>query len=449
MALSAPPASPRADAVVVGAGVVGASVAFELARRGREVLVVDALPAAGFGSTSASSAIVRFSYSTAAGCAMAWEGLHYWRGWANHLADGGSEVPDERGLARLVTCGMALVDDGSGWVQRVQGHFDALGVPYESWDAAELARRVPLVDARRLGPPVPVDSERFWADPDDAPPLPGALWSPDAGYVDDPQLASHNLQRAAEARGATFRFRTRVVAVERDAGRVTGVRLEDGSTVAAPVVVNVAGPASARVNDLAGLTGTMRIRTRPMRQEVHHLPSPLDDTGTPLTCLLSDDDSGVYVRPGTGGTLSVGSLEPACDELEWIEDLDDYPATVTPAGWERQTLRLAKRLPGLRIPNRPAGVVGVYDVADDWIPVYDRTDLDGFYVAIGTSGNQFKNAPVAGHCVAELVEAVEGGHDHDADPLVVTARHTGAPLDLGVFSRNREVTPGSSYTVQG
>ena len=48
-------------------------------------------------------------------------------------------------------------------------------------------------------------------------------------------------------------------------------------------------------------------------------------------------------------------------------------------------------------------VVDLYDVSDDWVPIYDRTDLDGFYVAIGTSGNQYKNGPVAGHVMAELI----------------------------------------------
>jgi len=112
-------------------------------------------------------------------------------------------------------------------------------------------------------------------------------------------------------------------------------------------------------------------------------------------------------------------------------------------------LRLARRIPELGVPNEPRGVVDLYDVADDWIPIYDRTDLDGFYVAIGTSGNQFKNAGVAGHCMAELIEAVEAGHDHDADPLVVKGRYTGLELDLGSFSRNRAINPDSSFSVNG
>jgi len=88
-------------------------------------------------------------------------------------------------------------------------------------------------------------------------------------------------------------------------------------------------------------------------------------------------------------------------------------------------------------------------VSDDWIPIYDRTDLAGFYVAIGSSGNQFKNAPVAGYCMAELIEAVEGGHDHDADPVMVTGVYTGLEMDMGFYRRNREINPNSSFSVNG
>jgi glycine/D-amino acid oxidase-like deaminating enzyme len=230
---------------------------------------------------------------------------------------------------------------------------------------------------------------------------------------------------------------------------VSGVTLADGTALAAPVVVNVAGPHSARVNDLAGLAGTMAIRTRPMRQEVHHLPSPVGSDGRGLDCLVADDDTGVYFRPELGTMVAVGSLEPACDELEWLDAPDDYRRTVSTAGWERQTLRLARRVPELRIPNQPSGIVGIYDVADDWIPIYDRTDLDGFYVAIGTSGNQFKNAPVAGAAMAELIVRVEDGHDHETAPVHLRGPYTGTDLDLGFFSRNRQINRDSSFSVNG
>ena len=73
---------------MIGAGVIGSSVALELTRRGLEVVCVDKLPAAGYGSTSCSSAIIRFNYSTPSGVAMAWEDSHYWLDWPNHVASG-------------------------------------------------------------------------------------------------------------------------------------------------------------------------------------------------------------------------------------------------------------------------------------------------------------------------------------------------------------------------
>ncbi len=438
------------DAVIIGAGVIGAGLAYELSRRGVSTLSLDSRPSAGYGSTSNSSAIVRFSYSTAAGVSMAWEGLHYWRDWPGHL---GTDTVRPNGdvagheLAQLVSCGMALLETPTGHAAKVMPLFDQLGIPYEHWDTAELERRLPLLDARLMGPPSPVDSEDFWAEPTE--PLPGAVWMPDAGYVNDPQLAARNLQHAAQRLGARFRFGATVVGIDRTGGRVTGVRLADGSSVRAPVVVNVAGPDSGRVNALAGLTGTMTITTRPMRQEVHHLPSPVGPDGRGLDCLVADDDTGIYVKPEAGSMVAIGSLEPACDELEWLDSPDDYRPTVSPEGWERQTLRLARRVPALQIPNRPLGIVGIYDVATDWIPIYDRTDLDGFYVAIGTSGNQFKNAPFAASAMAELIVAVEGGRDHDQDPVTVQGPYTGAELDLGFFSRNRPVNSASSFSVHG
>ena len=83
------------------------------------------------------------------------------------------------------------------------------------------------------------------------------------------------------------------------------------------------------------------------------------------------------------------------------------------------------------------------------MPIYDRTSLEGYYVAIGTSGNQFKNAPLVGRFLAALVEAGERGHDHDAHPVTVTGTHTGLAIDLGHYSRRRPVIRDSSFSVLG
>ena len=58
-------------------------------------------------------------------------------------------------------------------------------------------------------------------------------------------------------------------------------------------------------------------------------------------------------------------------------------------------------------------------------------------MAVGTSGNQFKNAPVAGAMMAELIIACEQGRDHDRDPLPFHLPRTGRTLSLGFFSRRR------------
>lgn len=80
-------------------------------------------------------------------------------------------------------------------------------------------------------------------------------------------------------------------------------------------------------------------------------------------------------------------------------------------------MRTCQRMPSLGVSTQMRGVVELYDVSDDWIPIYDKSDLPGFYMAIGTSGNQFKNAPIAGELMAEIIAASENGNDQDSNPV--------------------------------
>src|SRR5205809_7728154 len=97
--------SMSARAVVLGAGIVGAGVALELARGGREVVVVDRNPGPGQGSTSASSAIVRFNYSTWEGVVTSWEAKFGWEDWAGQLG-----VVDPAGLSTYLRTGVLAFD---------------------------------------------------------------------------------------------------------------------------------------------------------------------------------------------------------------------------------------------------------------------------------------------------------------------------------------------------
>jgi len=430
------------DAIIIGAGIIGAATALELSRRGWRTLNVDALPASGYGSTSASCAIIRTHYSTVDGAALAYEGYFYWKQWREYL-DG---VEDERGLAEFRDSGcLVMKTEVNGYLEKITANMDALGIPYETWDVDTIKKRLPFYDTHRFGPPKRPEDQGFGEPTGDD--LAGAVFFPTAGYITDPQLATHNIQRAAEAAGATFRFNAPVTAIAKHAsGRVAGVELAGGERLSAPVVVNVAGPHSQKVNEMAGATADMKISTRALKQEVVHVPIPVagyDRAGF----VTSDSDIACYTRPERGNHLLIGSEDPPCDPREWV-DPDDYDQNFSEQG-RVQLLRMAQRIPSLPIPNRLSGVVHLYDVADDWIPLYDRASVPGFYMACGTSGNQFKNAPVAGRLMAELIERCEAGHDHDADPLRLRLAHTGREIDVGFYSRLREINRESSFSVLG
>ena len=217
-------------------------------------------------------------------------------------------------------------------------------------------------------------------------------------------------------------------------------------------MVNVAGPHSFVINRMAGVEDEMNVKTRALRHEVHHVPSPPDFDFEQDGYHTSDGDTGIYFRPESGNNILIGSEDPDCDPRVWVDEPDKFDRHVTEQQWEAQVFRLARRMPSLRIPNERKGIVDLYDVSDDWIPIYDRSVLDGFYMAIGTSGNQFKNAPVVGHLMAELIDRVEHGHDHDADPsrsaAPTTTRSCSTPASTRACARSTR-TRASRSTAEG
>lgn len=432
----------RYDAIIIGAGIIGAAVGLELARRGLRTVNVDRLPASGYGSTSNSCAIIRTYYSTLEGCAMAFEGYHYWRDWRDYIG-----VEDAAGMARFVECGtLVMKTTQNRFLGPVMAMSDQLGISYQEWGPERIRERMPPWDLRQFAPVRAIDDPDFGKPSGES--VTGAVFWPQGGYVTDPQLAARNLQCAAEAAGGAFRFNTEIAGVLKSGdGRAAGVVLAGGGRIEAPVVVNVAGPHSAKINALAGIAGTMKIGTRALRHEVPHVPSPPGFDYEKHGLVTSDSDIGAYTRPASGGQILIGSEDPPCDKHQWV-DPDDFDRAISDRG-RAQVMRCAQRLPILGIPNRIGGVVDLYDVSDDWIPVYDKSDLPGFYLAIGTSGNQFKNAPVAGKLMAHLIDACESGHDHDADPVSFHLDHVNRDISIGFFSRNREINRDSSFSVLG
>ena len=195
-------------------------------------------------------------------------------------------------------------------------------------------------------------------------------------------------------------------------------------------------------------TGDVVISTRALRQEVVHLPAPEGFFGPDGEIILSDSDTFCYMRPEKGGHLLIGSEDPPCDTHQWVDDDLDFDRNFTDQ-WPLQAMRFAQRMPSVGIPSRMKGVVDLYDVSDDWIPIYDKSSLPGFYMACGSSGNQFKNASIAAKLMAKLIDHCEAGHDHDARPLQFTMPVTREVLDTRFFSRNRVINQESSFSVLG
>ena len=431
------------DIVIVGAGIMGSSIALELQRAGFSTLVLDKSNAIGAGSTSASSAVIRFGFSTKAGVVAAWESKHRWEKWADYL---GVSKKDKKThpLAHFHRTGMLFLESDGFPRDLFLGLMDEVGVPYEILDNAKLNERFPALNLSCFWPPRSPKDPNFFTDPD------GEMdgwFTPDAGFINDPQLAAKNLMDAAVRHGAEVQLRSTVVNVIRNNERVTGVELADGVKINSPIVINAAGPWSSVLNRLAEVEDEMRITTRPLRQEVHSVNAPNQFSFNNKGALICDLDLGYYCVPRPEGTILTGGVEAECDPMNWIDNPDEVLLSPTLELFEAQVWRMCRRIPDIEIPRQPRGLAGVYDVTRDWLPIYDRTQLDGFYVAIGTSGNQFKNAPIVGQAIKELVLACESGHDHDYDPVQVSCYLTGETLDLGAFSRNRTDTISSGTVI--
>ena len=145
--------------LVIGAGVVGSAIALSCAKRGWTTTVIERNHAPETGSTAVSSAVVRFTYSTIAGTALAYEGVEYWRNWAEFLG-----LPPGTPLARFVECGMVFFDAPSGLARLSLPPLDTVGVRYEWWDLEELERRMPFLATTSWFPPTRPDNEEFFSE---------------------------------------------------------------------------------------------------------------------------------------------------------------------------------------------------------------------------------------------------------------------------------------------
>ena len=209
------------NAVIIGSGIIGCSIAFELSKKGWKTLNIDKLQSAGQGSTANTCAVIRVHYSTLDGTAVAYESYQYWNDWANYL-----RVEDPNGYARFIQRGVLVFKSpANDYLKKVLSMLDELGIGYENWNFKKIKQKFPILDDTSYYPPRrPQDPE--FGKPNEAP-LTGAIYYPEGGYISDPVLSVHNVQVAAEAHGAEFQFNRTVADILKENNRIYGIAFED------------------------------------------------------------------------------------------------------------------------------------------------------------------------------------------------------------------------------
>jgi glycine/D-amino acid oxidase-like deaminating enzyme len=368
-----------ADVVIVGGGIEGAAAAWALAQRGVTDVVVAERNTVGSGMTGKSSGIVRCHYGVSSLAAMATVGLEVLEK-AEEIF--GSEVGDIGFRQTGYVVGVGEPNVGS--LRKSLTAQRAVGVQTEEIDATEVARMWPFADLS---------------------PFAAFAWEARGGFGDAYQTAQA-FAGSARAAGVRIRQGTAMTDLLLDGDRVTGVRLADGTEVAAGTVVVATGVWTRELLARYGIDVPIRV----VREQIVLISPGIEKEAIARLPVFSDLVSLQYIRPEPGGELLFGN-----SDLSHVQeaDPDDYLNRATEAFIDVTVDRVGTRFPGFTDAAIAGSYAGCYDVTPDWNPVISRTGIDGLVVAAGFSGHGFKIAPAVGRLVADLV--VDG---RSADPRI-------------------------------
>jgi sarcosine oxidase subunit beta len=355
----------RAEVVIIGGGVTGASIAFHLAGLGvRDVLLLERRFLAA-GGTGRSVGIVRQLYPTPETSQMVVRSLAAFRGF--HDAVGGESGYVGCGVVIGVSSAMRAKLEETVRLQR------SFGVRAEVLEPRELARVEPRINTENLG---------------------AVLYEPESGYG-DPTAVTTGYAEAARRRGVRIEQGVEVVAICTTGERATGVETAAGERIDAPVVVNAAGLWSRAVARLAGVTLPIVIGRHPV-----FVVERDAGFGRPHLVYL-DLAGGSYARPETGGLTLTGSLTD--DETQHPMEPDQLGGDVSLDEAMPVLERAGRAIPRLAEARYRRGWAGAFDITPDWMPILDESPVRGFWIATGMSGHGFKLAPAVGEMMAALI----------------------------------------------
>lgn len=354
-----------AEAVVIGGGVMGCSILYNLAARGMTDTVLLERDLLGAGSTGRSSGAVRMHYSTRVHALMARQSLDVFRNF--------SEVVGGEDGAGFVNTGY-LVFAGEDDLDSLQANVAM------QQEAGVNTKIVAKEEAREIAPGFHLDD------------CAGIAYEADSGHADASGTAAAYSVRARDL-GAAVSLRTPALKVELTGGRVAAVVTPE-ERIETPRAVIATGPWSCRFLQDHGI----ELPLEATRHEVLHFNRPLDQL--PNHPGGGDIANMIYFRPeGTDLTLvGNGNMEDV------VDDPDVFAPRPSAAFIQDVWTRLARRIPAMADATLNTGYAGLYTSTPDSHPIMDRVDgIEGLYLCTGFSGHGFKLSPMVGVLMAELM----------------------------------------------
>ncbi|MCY0907744.1 MAG: FAD-binding oxidoreductase [Sulfobacillus thermosulfidooxidans] len=354
----------NADVIIVGAGLIGLSIAYHLASKGiSNVIVIDKEGVWGHGSSGRSAGGVRLEFSHPSAVKFSQYGLEMFRHFEDIFGISSS----------FNACGyLFLTRDASKWtvMQNLSLMQQALGVPVKCLSPQEVASQFSYVQMEGLV---------------------GGTFCADDGIA-DPGAVLYGFARRAIDLGVTIRLDEQVTGILMNHNHIAGVKTTKG-IVMGGVVVNAAGPYAAAVGQMAGV----EIPVRPYRRSIY-VTTPFSKLPQTIPMTLELETTSYLRREGD--SILLGMSDP--------HEPSSYHTDVDHQTLEKLIDTILRWVPNLAEASIMRGWAGLYEVSpDDTAIIGEVPEIPGFYMANGFSGHGFMHSPATGRVIAELIMGEE------------------------------------------